>query len=142
MDEQVTPLTKDEVILLKLSGADLLLHRVAADVNIDVHTLVPEDLLHLEHVVVDGRHDGDHKDLARAEPERPLAGKVLGQDGDEAFEATVDGPVDHDGPRAAKSWLVGVALGLTVGSSGVPFAVRFRLGDDLGRDVLQLELLR
>lgn len=135
-------ITKNEVVLLELSGADLFLHRVAADVDIDVHPLIPEDLLHLVHVVVDGRHNGNHKDLARTEPERPFAGKVLGQDGDEPFEATVDGPVDHDRAGTAETWLVWIAVGLATGSSGVLVASNLRLGDYLGCHVLKLEFLR
>ena len=88
--------TKDEIILLQLTRPNLLLHRVARDVAVDVHALVAEDGLHLEHVVIGRRHDGDDEDLARTEPEGPLSGKVFGQDGDEALETAVDGTVDHD----------------------------------------------
>ena len=99
--------TKDEIILLQLARPNLLLHRVARDVAIDVHALVAEDGLHLEHVVVGSRHDGHDEDLARTEPEGPFAGEVFGQDGDEALETAIDGSVDHYGSSAARAELFG-----------------------------------
>lgn len=55
----------------------------------------PELFLHGLDVGVRGGHDGHDQDLARGEPERPLAGEVLAQDCDEAFEAAEDCAVDH-----------------------------------------------
>ena len=70
-------LTEDEVILLDLPRADLLLQRVAADVDVAVETRLVEDALDLLDVLVGRLHDGDDEDLARREPEGPLAGEVF-----------------------------------------------------------------
>ena len=77
---------ENEVVLRELARSNLLLHGVASNVNIDVHTLLAEQSLELEDIVVCRRHDGDDEDLAGRKPERPLSGKVLGQDGEEALE--------------------------------------------------------
>lgn len=77
---------EDEVILGELASTDLLLHGVTGDINVCVHALVAEDSLQLLNVVVGGRHDGDNEDLAGREPEWPLAGKVLGENGNETLE--------------------------------------------------------
>jgi hypothetical protein len=66
--------------LTYLALPNLLLQGVATDVNIDVQFVALEDLLHLLSIIVDRGHDGHNQDLARAHPERPLAGKVLSQD--------------------------------------------------------------
>src|SRR5689334_6624643 len=79
-------LTEDEVILLKLSGTDLLLHGVSADVDVHVQLIAAEDCLQLLDVVVDSRHDGHDQDLTGTDPERPLATKVLDQDSKETLE--------------------------------------------------------
>ena len=42
------------------------------------------------------RSDGNDHDLPRAQPERPLAGKVFGEDGDHSLHRSEDGSVDHD----------------------------------------------
>lgn len=39
--------------------------------------------------------DGHHHALPRAEPQRPLAAKVLRQDGKHALRATQDGPANQ-----------------------------------------------
>ena len=45
-------LTEDEVVLLKLTASNFLLHSVATDIDIDMHLLLPEDLLHFQNIVV------------------------------------------------------------------------------------------
>ena len=56
---------KDEIVLLQLTCANLLLHSVSCDVNINVHSIVTEDFLQLEHIIVDSRHNRDDEDLTR-----------------------------------------------------------------------------
>ena len=69
--------TEDKVILRQLRVTDLLGERIARRVDVSVHLLLLEDLLHLERVVEEAHADGNHHDLPRAEPVGPLAGKVL-----------------------------------------------------------------
>jgi len=122
-------LTENEVVLLQLARADLLLERVAAQVDVGKQATVVELLLHLLRVAVDGGHDGDDEHLARAQPEGPLAGKVLREDTDHALEAAQHRSVDHDGTGVAdRQFRVIVVRGST--------AVI------LGRDVSELEPLR
>lgn len=106
-------LTKDEVILLQLTRANLLLESVAAQINIGKQTFLIENLLDLAGVVIDSRHDGDNEDLARAKPEWPFSGKVLREDTKHAFHAAKNGTVNHDGAGVAvwQFWVVLVALG-------------------------------
>jgi hypothetical protein len=100
---------EDEVVLGELTGTDLLLHGVTGNIDISVHTLAAEQSLELLDVVVDSRHDGDNEDLARRKPEWPLAGKVLGENGDETLERTVDSTVNHDRTLATRGQLTAVA---------------------------------
>jgi hypothetical protein len=75
---------------------------VGADkVHTDVEVLLAQELRHLLGVVEEAHADGNDNDLARREPERPLAGKVLAQNGREALDAAGHGAVDHDGAGAA-----------------------------------------
>lgn len=93
-----------------MTGADLLLEGVAAQVHVTVQSLCPEDLLDFLGVVVGGRHDRDDQDLSRAEPERPLAGKVLCENTKHSFEAAQHGSVNHDGACVSgRELLLGVA---------------------------------
>jgi hypothetical protein len=70
----------DEVIKCKLCCADLLLHGVAADIDIGMKVMFAECSLHFLDVVVGAWHDRNDHDLARREPERPSTGKVLCED--------------------------------------------------------------
>jgi hypothetical protein len=54
----------DEVVLRELTGANLLLHGVAGDVNIGVEVVRAELLLQLLAVVVGAGHDGHDENLA------------------------------------------------------------------------------
>jgi hypothetical protein len=65
-------------------------------VHTDVEVLLAQELRDLLGVVEEAHADGTDNDLARREPERPLAGKVLAQDGREALDAAGHGAVDHD----------------------------------------------
>ena len=124
--------TENEVVLSQLSSTNLLLHSVTADVNVDIQLVITQELLQLFDVVVHGRHDGNNKNLARADPEGPLATKVLDQDTQESLEGTNNGTVDDNGTGTARTWLVG--LGFTL--------LRF-FGTSLGllvRHVLELEV--
>jgi len=104
--------TENEVVLSQLSSTDLLLHGVTADVNVDVQLVITQELLQFLDVIVHGRHDGDNKNLARADPEGPLATKVLNQDAQESLEGTNNGTVDDDGTGTARTRLVGFGLTL------------------------------
>lgn len=89
-------LTKNEVVLRQLARADLLLHGVATDVDVDIQLVAIKNPLQFLHVVIDRRHNRHNQDLAGADPERPLATKVLNQDTKEPLETANDGPVnDH-----------------------------------------------
>ncbi len=81
-------LTEDEVILAQLAVADLLLQRVAAEVDVDVHLLGVEDSLHLLGVGVEADADRDDQDLPRAQPEGPLAREVFAEDAHEPLYTT------------------------------------------------------
>lgn len=94
-------LTKDEVVLLQLASADLLLESVAAQVHIGEHPLLLEDVPNLLGILVGSRHDRNNEDLAGAQPERPLASKVLGEHTKHALKATHDGSVNHDWARVS-----------------------------------------
>lgn len=103
---------KDEVVLSQLTSANLLLHGVTADVNVNVELISTQQLLQFLNVVVHGRHDGNNKDLARAEPEWPLATEVLDQDTQESLETADDGTMDDDGASTAGAGLVALRLSL------------------------------
>jgi len=74
----LSPHHKNEIIQLQLARTNLLLHRVARDVDVGVETFGSEYGLHVLDVVVYGGHDGDDEDLAGGEPEGPAAGEVFG----------------------------------------------------------------
>lgn len=66
-----------------------------------MEALLAQLLGHLLGIVQEAHADGDDDDLARRQPERPLAGKVLGENGREALDAAGHGAVDHDRSGAA-----------------------------------------
>lgn len=68
----------DVIVQRQLRGADLLLHGVAADVDVGVDVLLAQYGLHFFDVVDCAGHDGDDHDLAWGEPEGPAAGEVFG----------------------------------------------------------------
>ena len=88
--------TKDEVVLCQLSTANLLLHGVAANVNVDIVLVISEDLLQFLHVIVHRGHDGDDQDLTWTKPVRPFAAKMLDQDSQEPLETANDGAMNDD----------------------------------------------
>lgn len=102
--------TENEVVLGQLSSTDLLLHGVAADVNVHVHLVVAENTLQLLDVVVHSGHDRHDENLSRAEPERPLSAKVLNKNTQESLERTDNSSVDNNGAGTAGTRLVGVRL--------------------------------
>lgn len=89
-------LTKDEVVLCQLPSADLLLQGIRANVDIDVHVLGLEDALDLFRIFIITNTDGNDEDLSGAQPEWPLPGKVLTQNGRETLDTACNGSVDHD----------------------------------------------
>jgi len=103
---------EDEVVLAELTSSDLLLQGVAANVNINVQLVTLEELLELIHVVVKCGDDRDDEDLTGAEPEWPLAAKVLGQDTQESLEATNDSAVNDNRAGTASRKLIRVSLAL------------------------------
>lgn len=111
-------LTEDEVVLLKLSSTDLLLHGVAAEVDVHVQLIAAENRLQLLNVVVDSRHDRHDQDLTRADPERPLATEVLDQNSKETLKTADDSTVDDHRASTARTRLVGLGLTLLSGISG------------------------
>ena len=66
-----------------------------------METLLPQKRRHLLGITEEAHADRDDDDLARRHPERPLAGKVLSQNGSETLNAASHGAVDHDGAGAA-----------------------------------------
>lgn len=70
----------DEIVQRELRGANFLLHRVAADVDVGVEAFGAEARLDFFNVIVYGGHDRDDHDLAGGDPEGPAAGEVLGED--------------------------------------------------------------
>lgn len=108
---------EDEVILLKLSSTDLLLHGVAAEVDVHIQLIAAENRLQLLDVVVDSRHDGHNQNLTRADPERPLATEVLNQNSKETLETADDSTVDDNRAGTARTRLVGLGLTLLSGIS-------------------------
>lgn len=124
---------KDEVVLRQLAGADLLLQRVSSDINIDIELVILQDLLDLPCIVIDSRHNRYNQDLTRADPERPLAAKVLGDDTQKPLETANDRAVNDNGAGTAGCGLVGL---------GVCLLLRFLLGS-LGlfaSHILELEV--
>lgn len=111
-------LTKDEVVLGQLSGTDLLLESVTADVDVDIQLVIAQNLLQFLDIIVDGRHDGNNQDLSRAYPEGPLATKVLDQNTQEALEATNDGTVNDDRARTTDTRLIGLGFAFLPGLWG------------------------
>lgn len=95
-----------------MSSTDLLLHGVTADVNVGIQLVFTQELLQLFDIVVHGRHDRDNENLARADPEGPLATIVLDQDTQESFEGTNNGTVDDNGTGTAGTRLIGLGLAL------------------------------
>lgn len=65
-------LTEDEIVLRELPAPDLLRHRVAGYIDVDVHATFSEYLLHFADVVIDGWHYRDDERLSGAQPEWPL----------------------------------------------------------------------
>ena len=102
---------ENEVVLRQLTRADLLLQSVSTDIDVGVELVVPEDLLHLLGVVVDSRHDRDDKNLARADPEGPLASEVLRNDTEETLETANDGTVNDNGAGTAGTGVSRLGLG-------------------------------
>lgn len=72
-------------------------------------------MLQLLNIVVHSRHDGDNQNLTRADPEWPLATKVLNQDTQETLKATNDSSVNDDGARPTWTRLVGLGLAFVLG---------------------------
>lgn len=99
--------TKNEVILLELPSTDFLLHRITAHVNVRVHLQRLEKPLHFLSVVINRRHDWNHENLPRTDPEWPFARKVFRQDRHEPLEAPNNGTVDHDWPSSARPGRLG-----------------------------------
>lgn len=128
-------LTKNEVVLSQLSSTDLLLHGVTADVNIGIQLVFTQELLQLLDIVVHGRHDGDNENLARADPEGPLATIMLDQDTQESFEGTNNGTVDDNGTGTAGTRLIGLSLALLLRLFSTSLGL-------LVRHVLELEVNR
>lgn len=69
----------NKVVESQLSGTDLLLHSISANVDVGVDVLLAERSLDLLDVVVSAGHDGDDHNLARRQPERPASSKVLSE---------------------------------------------------------------
>jgi len=87
---------KDVVVLSNLSLTDLLLKSTVSLVNVDEDVLSVDlvtDLLSVLELLI---ADGDYDALTRAEPERPLATKVLEEDSEETLDGTEDSTMDHD----------------------------------------------
>lgn len=113
------------VVLLELSLTNLLGHGVGSNINVAVKAVLAELGLDLLDVVVGADHDWDDHDLTGREPERPLSGVMLSQDGNETLERTVDGTMDHDWSGVVVDGILSILL-LDGGLTGV---------------VLELELL-
>lgn len=122
-------LTENEVVLLQLTRANLLLERVAAEVDVGKQAVLIARLLNLLGVIVDGGHDGYNQHLARAEPEGPFACKVLREDTNHTLETTQDSTVNHD-----RSGITHGQVLLNTGTVGGRLI--------LGLDVSKLESLR
>ena len=86
-------LTKDEVKLGQLSIPDFLVHGVGVvHVRLGAESALLQHVAHLLGVVVERRTHRDHHALAGTQPERPLPGIVLGEDGNLPLHGAEDGP--------------------------------------------------
>jgi len=88
--------------LRQLAITNLLLQGVARAIDINIEARLLEDSRNLLGIVEEAHADGDDKDLARRQPEGPLAGEVLAQNGREALDRASHGAVDHDRASAAR----------------------------------------
>src|ERR1700692_3043297 len=102
----LTWLTENEVILSQLPRADLLLKSVAAEVDINIHTLILENALDLLCIVIKSNSNWDHQNLSRTQPEWPLAPVVFYQNTRETLNAACNGSMDHD--RTCTAWCEGL----------------------------------
>mmetsp|Transcript_3426 Transcript_3426/g.9896 ORF Transcript_3426/g.9896 Transcript_3426/m.9896 type:complete len:236 (-) Transcript_3426:1857-2564(-) len=87
---------QDVIVLFQLGLADLLLHLAVRGVNVGVNLDGPQCLAHLPRIQVAALADGHDHHLAWRQPQGPLAGVVLGEDGEHALHGAQDGSVqDH-----------------------------------------------
>mmetsp|Transcript_75896 Transcript_75896/g.164253 ORF Transcript_75896/g.164253 Transcript_75896/m.164253 type:complete len:846 (+) Transcript_75896:181-2718(+) len=91
----------DVVPLRQLGLTHLLVQRLPAALGLGVEAEERELLLHPLRVLVELLADGHDHDLAGRQPQRPLAGVVLDEDGGHALDGAQDGAVDHDGALEA-----------------------------------------
>ena len=68
---------KNEIVKLQLTRTNLLLHSVAADVNVGVKTLGTELGLDFFNIIIYCRHNRNNEDLAWREPEWPSTSEVF-----------------------------------------------------------------
>jgi len=87
---------KDVVVLGNLSLTDFLLKSTIRLINIDVNVLGVDQITDLLGVLKLLVADRDDDALTGAEPERPLATKMLQKDGEETLDGTKDSTVDHN----------------------------------------------
>mmetsp|Transcript_26265 Transcript_26265/g.66878 ORF Transcript_26265/g.66878 Transcript_26265/m.66878 type:complete len:389 (+) Transcript_26265:617-1783(+) len=99
---------QDVVVLRQLRLTHLLLHLAVGAVGVDVHAQRAHRGAHLARVLVRGLADGHHHDLARVEPEGPLARVVLGEDRKHALHAAQHRAVHNH--RALRLGLLGDVL--------------------------------
>lgn len=118
-----------------MSSTDLLLHGITTDVNVGIQLVFTQKLLQLLDIVVHSRHDGDNENLARADPEGPLATIVLDQDTQESFKGTNDSTVDDNGTGTARARLIGLGLALLLRLLSTSLGL-------LVRHILELEVNR